>query len=79
MGRRFKILDVSEMLIVEFLKYPPVKCPLFKGIPSDLRIISAAYDFDRAAVRFVVESDTFDPIPDGSLIPSLTVTVIRRD
>ena len=79
MGRRYKVLDVSELLIVEFLKYPPVKCPLFKGVPDDLRIVSASYDFDRAAVRLVVESDTFPPVPEGAFIPSLHVTLTTRD
>ena len=47
------------------------------GIPRDAKIVGAGYDYDRNLFFVIVESESFDEIVEGEVIPTGDVTLTR--
>lgn len=47
----------------------------FRGIPADAKYVGARHCMERDAVAFVYQHDSFEPVPDGEIVPTFDVTI----
>lgn len=72
--RRFRSLCIPEMTIIDIVR-PRPKDRLridwsASGLPEDVRIHHVWHDPQRAGFVFILEHESFDPVPPGDCIPS---------
>jgi hypothetical protein len=48
-----------------------------QGMPADARCLGVEVNRERNQIQLVIESDTFDEVEDGQVIPEMTVTFTR--
>jgi len=77
--RRQKAVRVAGEIVDRFFSVPPKNDCRFLGItsdaPDDLHVLGVlARTFDPDVWTFLCESDEFDPVPEGSLVPEFTPT-----
>ena len=69
--RRLKFLRASTTLLMDWFRTErPEVAHIDNNLPADCRIV--AVDMDPMwphTIRFYVESDEFDPVPEGSPVP----------
>lgn len=49
-----------------------VSLPVYSGIPADAQVHSVHFDFMSRCFVFLVQHDSFDPVPDGEYVPPHT-------
>lgn len=49
------------------------------GVPKDARIVTIEFRFGTGFAAVLLESDEFEPVPDGSFIPELAIMVSRME
>jgi hypothetical protein len=72
--RRFRVYMVAEWDILDAFTLrddPPelLELPRLPGLPDDARILAVQHDFYVKAFAFLVESASFDPVPEGQPFP----------
>ena len=72
---RRKILRISPELLVAFLKDPAPPGISASGMPGDAKITFASWD--ERAVSLHVDSETFDLVERGAIVPDMMVTFSR--
>ena len=66
MNRRRKLLALNPETIVGCLQGRAIAN---LSLPPDVRIIAVASDFLRQGIVLILESDSFDAVPDGQSLP----------
>jgi hypothetical protein len=46
-------------------------------LPTDAKIVDSGYDYPRRTVVFVVQSETYDDIPEGARFPDAAMPRIK--
>lgn len=75
LGRRYKILLVSPEVLL-FRGNMVVKVDT--GLPEDVRLVGAYYDEKRACFAMVVESNEFEEIEWGDMLPLVKNPIVRE-
>lgn len=95
-SRRLRIYLVSEWLLVDFLlvaRHWPQRLSFPEiidgpnGPPDDAEIVSVHSDYSRRALAVTFRHQSFDPVPDGEMIPvasdrialTIPVELVRQD
>ena len=70
-GRRIKRLDISESILVDFLKLASKN-----ALPKDAKILRILVNQINMCFEMVIESKEFPILPEGSEVPKLEPPVI---
>lgn len=71
---KVKFVDVSSQVIGEILKMAAAN-----SIPADGKVIRVNYDHLMNNFQLVVESQEYDDVPEGSMIPKHPDPVVSKD
>lgn len=66
-------MRVAEVFMADFLQGKVLGPARWTTAPEDIRIVGASFDHGRNEIELIVTSETFTPVPDGELIPMLTI------
>ncbi len=77
--RRFMLLRVSPNFLLELLREGANGSlrVLRNGVPTDAYIVSAHYDHEHDLLCLRLHSISFDPVPEGCVLPWLPEPVIE--
>lgn len=78
-SRRVMILNVSATVLVGLFSLNGKQLVRILGMPFDARILNVSYRFDRGEVSFLIESNTFDEVPDGSAVSTIDLECLSID
>lgn len=70
---RVRLIEITFALLEELLKLDGSKRIVFEGMPADGRIVGVLANANGIAV-LKVTSETFSEVPDGQLIPTITMS-----
>lgn len=75
--RRYARFLLDPEVFAAFCCTGPNECLrcLRDPLPPDARFVSAMYDFERRAFGVIVESQQFEPVPFGQMLPLITAPV----
>jgi len=78
--RRLKVLHIDRAFILELLiglhKGDSLQIPDFSEcLPPKVRILDVQHNYIRNAFCFLLESEDFEPVPEGMLTPAYTEQV----
>jgi len=71
---RVKYLDVSALLLGEFLKKASKN-----ALPEDAQMLRFRYEVNTNCWRLIIHSKEFDRVPEGAKIPRHDTPVISSD
>lgn len=80
-AHRRKLLDINAGVLLSLFREMAASKPgrmTCEALPDDLKVVGTIADQPYHLLRLVVESQTFDLIPDGTPYPSFNL-VIRRE
>lgn len=77
-SNRLKIICLPPALLLQMLTSPPSCWMTAEGIPADVRVLDCGYSFERRAFYLVVQHPSFDPVPEGEIIPSHYSLLVQR-
>ena len=67
---RAKIMRVSPAMLFYLLTEKEIHRELLTEIPDDLKLVGCFMrDYENGAICLVVESESFEPVPFGKMIP----------
>ena len=73
MDRRAAIVQIDSTVLQLVLGGHPMRA-LVSDWPADARITDARWEFGKQVLLLCVESATFDPVPEGNILPDWTPT-----
>lgn len=70
--QRYKILSIPDEVVLSLL-YPLCDANILHKIklPDDVRVVTVWFRPERASFEFLLESETFVPVPDGEYVPEI--------
>ena len=77
---RVKIVSIDEQLLVDVLnlcrqRRPFISLPITDELPEDTTVRRAFVNYERRTIDLVVESESFDEVPDASMPPRVSQMV----
>ena len=80
MERRLKILHVRESLIIECLQPSENRRVIsFPKMPEGTKIQHVSFDYMRNAFMLFLHHPSFDPVPEGEIIPLIDTEYIFKE
>lgn len=77
MANRYRIVEIDGP-IIESLFHGWQMSEVTTDAPDDLQIVNGEWDINRGIMKLVVESETFDEVPVGHMIPPWSPTYTSR-
>lgn len=74
MRRAFFMVGPEQLLVLAVGKYEVVENPL----PTDVQFRGANFDFVRQVFVVCVESESFEEVEEGKMLPEVAPPLIRR-
>jgi hypothetical protein len=74
-GRRLKRLTVHPSAIVSLLSQDGAEILTITGMPEDAKIVHTHFDHTSDQLTFTIESEEFNAVRTGSIIPTLQLDV----
>lgn len=71
-GRKRKLVLMSSVFLHDWMSVGPayqVQC--VEGLPNDARFVGMSYDYQRDLYGLCFESETWEPIPLGQMLPTI--------
>lgn len=65
-----QVLDWFDNAVKDWPEW--ISIPVYEGLPSDCQVHSVHFDFMTRCFVFLVQHDSFDPVPDGYCVPQHT-------
>jgi hypothetical protein len=79
-GRRVRRLEIMPSMLLAWMQdMCEERAWVVTGLPEDARVLETRMDNDHGLIVMVVESESFDEVPDGNMIESLRMFVQRHD
>lgn len=74
--KRFKLIFLGEQLFIDMLSSKQAfNLITDKEIPDDSAVVGIHRDATRLGFLLRISSETFEPVPEGEMIPSLDISV----
>lgn len=81
-SRKLRKILVSAIVVEDLLKLENFRFESFQvqftKLPDDLRVFQVRDSDDGKVVEIVVESESFEPVEEGALIPTMEFRVTRK-
>jgi hypothetical protein len=77
---RVKIVSMDEQLLVDVLnlcrdRRPFISLPITDELPEDATVRRAFVNYERRTIDLIIESESFDEVPDGAMPPRVSQMV----
>lgn len=83
MDRQWKIAGVDWRILIDFFNmrhaWEFLALPNTPEIPEGSIVVSVRENWDRRTLDFLIEHPSFDPVPDGEMVPRIDGLMLTRD